>query len=143
LRLRLKELFEENNFEVVLGEDDGLERLRSQYGGMAHDNELSFIKSQCNAIVLIASSVGSFCELGLFSHYHANNEIRKTDFVLILDERYQADVSYINEGPAKAIENFGKLIHGNFKELDLQPIIERLRNWRHVWLTRKQGRPTS
>ena len=59
---------EAEEFEVVLGEDDGLEDLRSKYGHYAHENELQFIQGQCNAVVLIASSPGSLCELGLFSY---------------------------------------------------------------------------
>ncbi len=140
LRLRIKEALEQEGFEVVLGEDDGLEELRGKYSGMAHENELQFIKSQCNSVVLIASSVGSFCELGLFSHQHVRENSRNTDFILILDEKYKGEKSYLNQGPARAIEDYGKLIHASFDQLDIAVILNRLNNRRHVWLTRSKGR---
>jgi len=140
LRKRIKEELEAEGFDVVLGEDDGLEYLRGKYSGMAHENELGFIQKQSNTVLLIASSVGSFCELGLFSHQHVRENSRGTDFILILDEKYKSDISYINEGPAKAIKNFGELVHGDFSEFDTQPIIERLKTWRNVWFTK--GRPS-
>ena len=135
LRLRLKNELEKESFEVVLGEDDGLEDLRHKYSGMAHENELSFIKKHSNSVLLIASSVGSFCELGLFSHQHVRDNSRQTDFILILDEKYKNDVSYLNEGPAKAIDNFGKLIFGKFSDFETKPIIDRLCIRRNVWFT--------
>lgn len=48
LRKELLEALESEDFEVVLGEDDGLEKLRSMYGHYAHENELQFIQGQCN-----------------------------------------------------------------------------------------------
>lgn len=143
LRQRLKHELENDNFEVILGEDDGLEELRKKYTGMAHENELSFIRDHINSVLLIASSVGSFCELGLFSYHHVRENLRRTDFILILDEKYKNDGSYLNEGPAKAIDNFGKLIHGDFSNFDTTPIIERLRTWRNVWFTDPKGNKDS
>ena len=96
LRLRLKTELEGEDFEIVLGEDDGLENLRIRYAGMAHENELEFINNYSNSVLLIASSVGSFCELGLFSHHHVRQNARHTDFILILDEQYKNDVSYLS-----------------------------------------------
>ncbi len=141
LRLKFKNELEEDNFEVVLGEDDGLEELRATYSGMAHENELQFIQKHSNSVLLIASSVGSFCELGLFSHQHVRENTRQTDFILILDDNYQNDASYLNEGPAKAIENYGKLIYGNFSDFDTSEVINRLRIRRNVWFTSAKGRP--
>lgn len=143
LRLRLKNELEADGFEVVLGEDDGLEYLRAQYTGMAHDNELKFIKTQSNAVLLIAESVGSFCELGLFSHEHVRDNVNKTDFILILDEKYKDDLSYLNEGPAQAIENFGKVYHTEFSSFDTSGLMKRLKIWRNVWFTSDLGRPRS
>lgn len=142
LRLRFKEELEKDGFEVVLGEDDGLEALRNKYSGMAHDNELQFIQRHSNSVLLIASSVGSFCELGLFSYHHVRDNTRKTDFILILDEKFKNDISYLNEGPAKAIDNYGKLIHGDFSDFDTAPILDRLRTRRYVWSTSSKGRPS-
>jgi hypothetical protein len=140
LRRRIMVELNAEGFDVVLGEDDGLEDLRKQFSGMAHDNELQFIQGYSNAVVLIASSVGSFCELGLFSHQHVHSNSRKTDFILLLDEQYEGDVSYLNEGPALAIKNFGELIHCNFSSFDTSGLIDRLKIRRHVWFTSGVGR---
>src|SRR5687768_13494962 len=67
LRARLREALEREKFEVVLGEDDGLATLQAIYKLYAHNNELRFVEDQAAAIVLIADSVGSFCELGMFA----------------------------------------------------------------------------
>ena len=141
LRLRFKNELENDGFEVVLGEDDGLEELRKKYDGMAHENELQFIQGHSNTVLLIASSVGSFCELGLFSHQHVRNNTHETDFILILDESFKDHISYLNEGPAKAIMHYGKLVHGNFSAFDTKPIMDRLRVRRNVWHTSSKGRP--
>ncbi len=142
LRVRIKNALENDGFEVVLGEDDGLEELRGKYHGMAHENELMFIQTQCNSVVLIADSAGSFCELGLFSHQHVRENSRNTDFILILDEKYKEDISYLNLGPAMAIDHFGKLIHTKFESFDPSLILNRLNARRHIWMTRSKGRPS-
>lgn len=143
LRADLKQALEENRFEVVLGEDDGLENLRQKYGHYAHENELQFIKGQCNAVVLIASSPGALCELGLFSYKKVHGNDNKTDFILVIDSKYQGQRSYIIEGPATAIDDFGKVYYGDLSDFDYQPIIERLKRRRAVYVTDKRGRPRS
>jgi hypothetical protein len=139
LRKRIMQDLEAADFDVVLGEDDGLEHLRTKYSGMAHDNELQFIQGYSNAVVLIASSVGSFCELGLFSHQHVHTNTRKTDFILIMDEEFQNDISYMNQGPAKAIDIYGQLLHCKFSTFDTTPLIDRLMTRRNVWFTSGAG----
>src|SRR5450759_3940030 len=68
LRKAIKERLEKEKFEVVLGEDDGLDNPEiHEIGINAQDNELEFIRSRCGAVVIVADSVGSFCELALFS----------------------------------------------------------------------------
>ena len=54
LRSKLKEAFEKEGFDVVLGEDDGLEEPRLKYDLYAHENELRFIENHCNAVVLFS-----------------------------------------------------------------------------------------
>ena len=133
LRKSLEQMLVAEDFEVVLGEDDGLEELRKEFSGLAHENELSFIQDECSAVVLIADSVGSFCELGLFAHQHYTHNPRKTDFVLIMDEQYKGVKSYLNEGPASAVDLMGgKVFHGSFEDYDLMPIVQRLKGRRSV-----------
>ena len=141
LRQDLKDAMEREGFEVVLGEDDGLEKLRSKYGHYAHENELQFIQGQCNAVVLIASSPGALCELGLFSYKKVHAEDNKTDFILILDEIYRGKRSYISEGPVTAIDDFGKVFFGDLSAFDYAPIISRLIRKRAVHFTDTRGRP--
>lgn len=142
LRKRVQELLISERFEVVLGEDDGLEELRKEFSGLAHENELSFIQQESSAVVLIADSVGSYCELGLFSHQHYVNNPNKTDFILLMDQKYEDVKSYLNEGPAKAVEIMGgKVFHGDFGAFDLSPILDRLNGRRSVWFTHGKGRP--
>lgn len=143
LRKDLMDAMVAEGFEVVLGEDDGLEDLRAKYGHYAHENELQFIQGQCNAVVLIASSPGALCELGLFSYKKVHAEDDKTDFILILDEKYKGYKSYINEGPVTAIDDFGKVFHGDLSGFDYLPIIERLKRRRAVHFTDTRGRPPS
>ena len=84
LRKNLEVTLKKEGFEVVLGEDDGLEEIRNRYSTYAHENELLFIEKHCNCIILIASSVGAYCELGLFSYKKLHGLSDKTDFVLVL-----------------------------------------------------------
>lgn len=142
LRKRLKATLEEENFEVVLGEDDGLEDIRlKESGGYAHDNELEFIRQECGAIVLVADSVGSFCELGLFVHWRANTKDTICDLILIANEEYKDHRSYFNEGPAIAAEHFGRTLYVDFANADITPIINRLKGRRSTHFLSGRGRP--
>lgn len=142
LRNELMERLEADNFEVVLGEDDGLESLREEFSGLyAHDNELAFIKKECGAIVLIADSVGSYCELGLFAHKQSHDDTNRTDFILIVDREFKGKPSYLNEGPAKAIEHFGIVFYEDLTTFDCSKIVERLKGRRAVYITDGRGRP--
>ncbi|RNC67479.1 MAG: hypothetical protein ED859_14280 [Desulfuromonadales bacterium] len=140
LRKQLKEQFEGEGFDVVLGEDDGLEEPRLKFDLYAHENELRFIENHCGAVVLVATSVGAFCELGLFS-YKKSHDVNHPDIILIVDEKYKDDKSYFNEGPAAAVEDHGKVFFGNLDDFDISPIIKRLRRRRTVYSTDKIGRP--
>lgn len=142
LRKKLLKELEDDGFEVVLGEDDGLEELRKQFDGMAHENELSFVKQESGAVVLIADSVGSFCELGLFAYTHYTDNENQADFILVLDKEFEDAPSYLNQGPRAAIETMGgKVIFGDFSAFDTSLILTRLRMRRTVWVTHGKGRP--
>ncbi|MDF1589224.1 MAG: hypothetical protein P1P93_08755 [Gammaproteobacteria bacterium] len=142
LRKQVQELLISEGFEVVLGEDDGLEELRKDFAGMAHENELSFIQQESSAVVLIADSVGSYCELGLFSYHHYVENPNQYDFILLIDKKYEGIKSYLNEGPARAVDVMGgKVFHGDFGSFDLSPVLERLKARRTVYFTHGKGRP--
>lgn len=136
LRSDLKDILEKDGFEVVLGEDDGLEELRAKFHGYAHENELQFIRGHVNAVVLVADSVGSFCELGLFAYDKSVGDDNQTDFVLILNNEFQGQKTYLNEGPAAAIQDYGKVIHADFSDFDPSELLDRLRRRRYMYITR-------
>ena len=140
LRKDLNDILQSDNFEVVLGEDDGLEQIRENYSVYAHENELHFINRNCNAVVLIADSVGSFCELGLFSYSHVHQENRHLDFILILNESFKEDVSYLNEGPAAAMDDFGKVFYVDFSNFKPHLLLKRLRRRRSAFVMQKASK---
>lgn len=143
LRGRLKDVLENDGFEVVLGEDDGLEDLRREFRGVyAHENELAFIKKECGAIVLIADSVGSYCELGLFAHVQAHDDTNRRDFILIVDRDFEGAPSYLNAGPAKAVQHFGVVYYEDFGSFDCGKVLERLQGRRAVSFLDGRGRPS-
>jgi hypothetical protein len=141
LRKNLECSLKEAGFEVILGEDDGLENIRNKYSNYAHENELLFIQKHCNAVILIASSVGAYCELGLFSYKKVHEFETNTDFILIISDQYKGAPSYLNEGPAAAIDDFGKVYYGDLKNFDYSDIINRLKRRRAVYFTSQKGRP--
>ena len=144
LRAHLKDRLENEGFEVVLGEDAGLEDARLKFGINAQDNELEFLRKHCNAVIVIADSVGAFCELGLFSwHYvHENGVINNnTDFILLVDQRYSSDKSYLNEGPFNAVAGFGQAQFVDLSEYPGDEIILRLKSRRGVFTVDQRGRP--
>jgi len=141
LRTKIKEALELEKFEVVLGEDAGLENLRTLFGADAQTNEKFFIQNHTNAVILIASSVGTYCELGLFSDHVINNCNRKVDFILILDEKHKNDRSYLNYGPAILVGNHGCVHYADLDSLDPEDIINRLINRRANFFMDGRGRP--
>ena len=142
LRLRIRDALVAEGFEVVLGEDDGLEDVRLNVSdGYAHDNELEFVQRECSAIVLVANSVGSFCELGLFVHWLAGSADRTCDLILLADQQYENHQSYFNEGPARAAADFGKAMFVDFATLDIAPIVKRLKGRRSTHFCHGRGRP--
>jgi len=141
LRAKLEKLLESYEFEVVLGEDDGLVELQRMYRQYAHENELLFIRKEAAAIVLIASSVGAYCELGLFAYDHSKSGRDTRDFILIIDEKFKGAKSYLGLGPAQAIEDFGKVYYADLATFDGGEVVERLARRRAVWFSDKRGRP--
>lgn len=147
LRRAIKERLEKEKFEVVLGEDDGLDNPAiHEIGINAQDNELAFISSHCNAIVIVASSVGSFCELALFSwHFvHPDGDIdsRDTDCIVLISSEYESHKSYLNSGPAAAVRSVGKVEFVDFNSYNCDTLVQRLRDRRgFTTVDNKRGRP--
>jgi hypothetical protein len=89
-----------------------------------------------------AASVGAYCELGLFSHTHTHTDSNSTDFIVIIDKKYKRKKSYLNEGPAKAIQHFGAVFYEDLDKFDCSEVIERLRGRRTVYVLDGRGRPS-
>lgn len=144
LRKQILDALTNDGFEVVLGEDDGLENVRmSTSKSYAHNNELDFIRQECGAIVIVAGSPGSFCELGLFVHWMERDNNSQCDLILLVEERFKDDKSYFNEGPARAADDFGKTLFVDFSNCNLEPIVNRLKGRRSSHFSMGRGRPVA
>ncbi|QBQ48914.1 hypothetical protein [Brevundimonas naejangsanensis] len=144
LRRRLQVALEDAKFEVVLGEDESINDPRiKEIGINIQDSEIEFAKKYCNAIVIIADSVGSFCELGLFSwHYaHKDGMLAELDFILIVDKQFKTPNSYLNQGPALAVHGKGMLKYDSFDTFDVDDVVSRLRARRGTYTVETRGRP--
>ncbi len=149
LRAKIKHELEQNGFDVVLGEDDGLENPRIHVGKDAQDNELQYIAKYCDAVIIVTgkTAIGAFCELGLFSwHFaHPKGAIKQNgpekDFILLVDEKYKDSKSYFNEGPANIVAAFGQTEYVNYNTYDVKPLINRF-NLRKTMIDKDgRGRP--
>ena len=114
-----------HGFTVVLGEDDGLEEPRLKRGADAQTNEVQFLRMSKNvAVIIIASSVGSFCELGLFSGLYAENRDKGgfdqnvDPFFVIFNEEFKDDKSYIREGPIKIVDEEANVYFSTFTDFE-------------------------
>jgi hypothetical protein len=146
LRRKIKRALERDGFEVVLGEDDGLDNPKLKSIGInAQDNEVEFIRKYCGAVVIVADSVGAFCELGLFSWHLGHKEGvfdgNKTYCIVLLNEKYKTDVSYLNSGPVAAVDTFGRVEFVDFSGYDSDGVIRWLRQRRGIYTLDRRGRP--
>lgn len=144
LRQDLKEALEAEKFKVVLGEDDSIANQDLKDIGInLQDSELEFLVRYCNAIVIVAASPGSFCEVGLFSwHFvHKDGRIKDHDFILLIDKKFENKSSYLNDGPAAAVNGFGRRDFVNFAKYDPQKVVEKLKHRRGVLTIDRRGRP--
>ncbi|KAF1073916.1 hypothetical protein [Halodesulfovibrio sp. MK-HDV] len=125
LRQLLKEELGNLGFEVILGEDDGIEEIQNDHGFDAQTNELNVLK-RSKALVLIAASPSSFAELGVFSHDRAHNKKSSYDVVLILSEDFEDSNSYIELGPVSVVETLGKVFFTSYSTDDCQDICKKI-----------------
>lgn len=140
LRQRIRKSLSKGGFHVVLGEDEGiLNEEISSLGINAQDSELQFIDKSCDAIVIVADSPGSFCELGLFSwHFSIDREkYANKNCVVLIDVKFQKDKSYLNLGPAKAVLAFGAVEFVDFNTYKPTTVFERLNAQRGVTAAQK------
>lgn len=148
LRTAIKRALLREGFDVVIGEDDGINAKElTGIGINAQDSELEFIRRNCNAVVIIADSVGSFCELGLFSWHFVHQDgvlNSRTDCIVLVNAKYKADKSYLNLGPAAAVNGFGRLDFVDFGSFTPKTVVDRLKAQRGVYaVDNRRGRPRS
>ena len=75
-----------------------------------------------DAIILFVESPGSFCELGAFSYADA---LFSDKMIIVLDEQYRNDRSFISTGPVlKASDNGAKIVHAEVKNGALLASVE-------------------
>ena len=60
-----------------------------------------FLAEVSDSIILFVESPGSFCELGAFSYA---NELFSSKLIIVIDEKYRNDKSFIMTGPVKKAE---------------------------------------
>lgn len=137
VRSSLRDRLEAEGFDVILGEDEGLNNSEIEGLGInAQDNELIYIAKNCNAVIIVAGSVGSYCELGLFSwHFASPAGLFKsgTDFILIVDKKYRKHKSYFNLGPATSVNGGrGLICFVDFNKFDVRKLIKRLKDQRGI-----------
>lgn len=150
VRREIKKRLEKHGVEVVLGEDDGLEDVRLAFGVNAQDNELEFIKRSCDTVIIVAGSVGSFCELGLFTWHYAHREgvltrAGRKDLIVLIERKYEKRSgrrkSYLLEGPAKAAHGFGLVEYIDFQSVDVEKVVARVLERRATFIQDRRDRP--
>ncbi len=63
-----------------------------------------------------------------------------TDFIVLINQEYATDPSYLNEGPAFAVHGFGQVEYIDFANYSGHNILRRLNSRRGVFALDKRGR---
>lgn len=114
-RFNTKKKIEENGFPVHFGESSEINDIWQKNIGMTDPAtaEIAHARHFCGAIVIYASSVGSFCELGLFASYEAI--MQKT--LVIVDKQYESANSFLNKGLLEIVrQENGRVDFIDFKD---------------------------
>lgn len=141
---KLESQLKSDDFDVVRGENIGIDNDRIYITENAISNELDFIDSSCNAVIIVADSIGTWCEFGLFSWYLSHDkESRKkgTDIVVLIDVLNSSGNDFVKRGPFSLAENFGRADYVDFASYDSQLILRRMQERRSVYTVDRRGRP--
>lgn len=104
--------------QAILGEHRGVaeigeKRLRSRASAAA--TELKLVRDNCDAVVILPSSPGSFCELGTWSIYKDVCE----KMLIIADKQFEAETGYLAVGAFKtACDHGAKLAWVEYQDKD-------------------------
>lgn len=111
--------------DVTLGEHKQLRKIYRKHLKQLHEAataEALHAYNHTDAVILIPSSPGSFCELGLFSNL--GEVCRK--MLILLDKRFAKKPGYVHLGPARQAENYGAFVEQvSYEKLDDVRIIVR------------------
>lgn len=130
-------------FNVIVGGDVGLQDENLDLGSNPLSNELNYMSSKCNAVVIVADGIETWSELGLLSwHFAHNQEIEQqgTDFILISDNKYRATSEFIKKGPFALVNNRGSAQFNDLDKLDPAIIVDRLKGRRSLYTIDARGR---
>lgn len=85
----------------------------------------NLLAESVSCVVLVIESAGSFVELGAF----ANHEKLSDKLVVVLDEKYRKDKSFINLGPVRFLKNMSKsqVIYHSFDIKDIDKLAKSIR----------------
>lgn len=115
-RSKMADLFKDKSKYQFLYPEDLFEDLlagQGQYSLLELENILA---DSVDAIVLFPESPGSFAELGAFS----NNEKLARKMVVLINNKYKSDKSFINYGPVRLVRKskVGKVLNFNDNDFD-------------------------
>ena len=119
LRHSLYHLLTAKGHNIYLGEDTALRDT-----GQAHfaDNnnavlyERHYIVNHLDAVIVILSSPGSFCEIG---DWASDPDICST-MLVVIDKKYEGEQNYINDGVVRfAKSNSAEVIYYEYEDIEL------------------------
>jgi hypothetical protein len=96
-------------YATSIGEDTSLEALYKEHLDdlfEASTMEVEHVVDACDAVVILPSSAGSFCELG----YFAAADSISAKMLIILDAKFSKQRGYIHYGPAKQASLYGSTV---------------------------------
>ena len=119
LRYRIfKALETYEEIKPTLGEHEQLQQIYKEHFGEYSNAalaEMAHVAEQCDCVIILPSSPGSFSELGYFS---AHEDVCEK-MLILLDARFEGDASYINLGPvALAAKSDAEPHHVNYEDFD-------------------------
>lgn len=106
LRYTIYTYLNSRGHNIYLGEDHALRTIgEKHYGPLSNAvvYERHYITKQIDIVILLLSSPGSFCEAG---DWTSTQDICKI-MLMIIDEKFKGQPSYINDGIAKFAKNNG------------------------------------
>ena len=110
-RFAVYKAMEEKGTTVILGEHERLEKIaKVKFPHM--NNAVIFerniiVKKSVDAVVIFPSSPGSFLEFGDW----ANDSTIGCKLLVLLDQKYESELNYLNLGPALLAKEVGADVH--------------------------------